>query len=600
MVASRGRRRPPVFDRIVLTGALGLALTVPAAAQPSGNLIPWLRAEAAAASAAAAGGSPVLAAGPESQGAIPPGSVIGEVRVITRDIFDPDRPGEDRRIFRLANKLHRTTRAAVIERQLLFRPGDVFSPELIEESARLLRTNDYLYDVAMKPVLRQDGKVEVEVVTRDVWTLSGGMSFGRAGGVNTTSFSVEDSNLLGTGKTLSLARIGTVDRTSNLVRFRDPNLLGSRMSLLASYAQNSDGGRQRLEVERPFFSLDSRWAAGVRLFRDDRLEQLYKGGKIATGFRHVNQALELYGGFSPGLVDGTARRWELGFTVSRDDFSNSSAFPIKGGLPGLPGSIVPKQFFTPPSDRALSYPWVRFESIQDRFVVEKDLDRIERSEDLNLGRQWHLQVGYSSPTFGGIGNRWIVQGAASDGWRPTSRQLVLAQLGASTRWHQNDAENLVAGGRVRWYVRDFGDNLFFASFGADLAHRLDGESQILLGGDSGLRGYPLRYEAGDRRLLLTLEQRFFSNRELFHLIHPGAAVFFDAGRAWFVDAPASKLDRFFQLGTGKILKDVGLGLRLGSSRSSRGAVVHLDVAFPLDRAGSVQAVQWLVSTRDTF
>jgi len=350
MLASRGHRRPPVFDRIVLTGALGLALAVPAAAQPSGNLIPWLRAEAAAVSA---GGSPVLAAGPESQGAIPPGSVIGEVRVVTRDIFDPDRPGEDRRIFRLANKLHRTTRAAVIERQLLFRPGDVFSPELVEESARLLRTNDYLYDVEMKPVLRQDGKVDVEVVTRDVWTLSGGMSFGRAGGVNTTSFSVEDSNLLGTGKTLSVARIGTVDRTSNLVRFRDPNLLGSRMSLLASYAQNSDGGRQRLEVERPFFSLDSRWAAGVRLFRDDRLEQLYRGGKIATGFRHVNQALELYGGFSPGLVNGTARRWELGFTVSRDDFSNSSSFPIKGGLPGLPGSIVPKQFFTPPPDRAL-------------------------------------------------------------------------------------------------------------------------------------------------------------------------------------------------------------------------------------------------------
>ena len=61
--------------------------------------------------------------------------------------------------------------------------------------------------------------------------------------------------------------------------------------------------------------------------------------------------------------------------------------------------------------------------------TEQDLDRIERSEDLNLGRQWHLLVGYSSPTFGGIGNRWIVQGAASDGWRPTSRQLVLAQLG---------------------------------------------------------------------------------------------------------------------------------------------------------------------------
>ncbi|MFY9822846.1 MAG: hypothetical protein WAM82_15805, partial [Thermoanaerobaculia bacterium] len=171
-------------------------------------------------------------------------------------------------------------------------------------------------------------------------------------------------------------------------------------------------------------------------------------------------------------------------------------------------------------------------------------------------------------------------------------------------WYQADAENLVAGGRLRWYARDFGDNVFYGSLGADLAHRLDGEDQLLLGGDSGLRGYPLRYQAGDRRVLFTVEQRFFSDREVFHLIHPGAAIFFDAGRAWFVDAAVNKLEQFFQdaqNANGKVLRDVGVGLRLGSSRSARGAVVHLDVAFPLDRAGAnIKSVQWLVSTRDTF
>ena len=87
----------------------------------------------------------------------------------------------------------------------------------------------------------------------------------------------------------------------------------------------------------------------------------------------------------------------------------------------------------------------------------------------------------------------------------------------------------------------------------------------------------------------------------YDLIHPGAAVFFDAGRAWFIDAPVDKYQRFFQRADGRVLRDVGLGLRLGSSRSSRGAVVHLDVAFPLDRSdASLKAVQWLVSTRDTF
>lgn len=611
MVSSPGCGRPPVFDRLVLAVAcvlVAFAVPVSAGAQPSGNLASWLRAVSTEPPTPSAE-TPVLAPGPSSPPVIPPGSIIGEVHVLNRDIFDTEKPEENHRLFRLANRLHRTTRGSVIERQLLFKPGDVFSPELVAESARLLRTNDYLYDVDVKPILRQDGKVDVEVVTRDVWTLAGGVSFGRAGGVNTTSFSAEDTNLFGTGKDLAVARIGTVDRISNLVRYSDSNLAGSRMQLLASYAQNTDGGRQRLELERPFFSLDSHWAAGMRLFRDDRLEQLYTGGKVATGFRHVNESAEVYGGFSPGLVAGTTQRWELGYTWSRDDFTSSPIFSLPD--PGfhffkalsLTKPASTKQLFAPPEDRALSYPWVRFESVENRFVVEKDLDRIQRSEDLNLGRQWSFLLGYSSAAFGGVGNRWVFQGAASNGWRPTPRQLVLSQIGASGRWF-HDAENMVAGGRVRWYVRDFGDNVFYSSVGADLAHRLDGEDQLLLGGDSGLRGYPLRYQAGDRRVLFTVEQRFFSDREIFHLIHPGAAIFFDAGRAWFVDAPIDKLERFFQdaqNANGKVLRDVGLGLRLGSSRSARGAVVHLDIAFPLDRAGAdIKAVQWLVSTRDTF
>jgi hypothetical protein len=586
MGRSRGARRPPVSDRffrLSTAAAVGGAvlLAPPAGAQPSPNLFHRLSLQAAPGEPRPA----VLGVTPPGAPAIPPGTVIGEVRVVSKDIFDAGKPGEDNRIFRLANRLHRTTRMGVIERQLLFRPGEVFSPELVEESARLLRTNDYLYDVDIQPVMREDGKVDVEVTTRDVWTLQGGVSFGRAGGRNSSSFSLEDSNFLGTGKELSLARIGTIDRTSNLVRYTDPNLLGSRVRMLLSYADNSDGGRQRFEIEQPFYSLDSRWAAGLRTFRDDRLESLYKAGKVALAFRHRNDFLELYGGLSPGLVNGSTRRWQAGFTYSRDDFSG-------------PTGQFPKKVFPLPPDRVLAYPWVRFESIQDGYVVERDLDRIQRSEDLNLGRQTSLLVGLSSPTFGGDGTRWILQSAVADGWRPTSRQILLAQLGASTRWFRGDAENLVAGGKVRWYARDFGNQVFYASLGADLAHRLDGEDQLTLGGDSGLRGYPLRYQSGDRRFLFTVEQRFFSGREIFHLAHLGAAVFFDAGQAWFVD-PLSQRDLTLKEKR-RVLKDIGLGLRIGSSRSSRGSVLHLDVAFPLDRDRSLQGLQWLVSTGETF
>ena len=45
---------------------------------------------------------------------------------------------------------------------------------------------------------------------------------------------------------------------------------------------------------------------------------------------------------------------------------------------------------------------------------------------------------------------------------------------------------------------------------------------MLLGGDNGLRGYPLRYQAGTSRALLTLEERYYTGWYPFHLFYVGA------------------------------------------------------------------------------
>ncbi|HQN38925.1 MAG TPA: hypothetical protein PLQ31_05265, partial [Thermoanaerobaculia bacterium] len=146
--------------------------------------------------------------------------------------------------------------------------------------------------------------------------------------------------------------------------------------------------------------------------------------------------------------------------------------------------------------------------------------------------------------------------------------------------------------QLRYYRRLLGEHLFHAALHLDAGHRLDADTQLLLGGDNGLRGYPLRYQEGNRRALLILEQRFFHDRELFHLVRVGAALFADLGKAWTAGEPGPP-----SLG---LLRDVGFGLRLGSSRSAEAAVVHLDVAWPLDGPRGIRRVQWLVSTRETF
>lgn len=185
--------------------------------------------------------------------------------------------------------------------------------------------------------------------------------------------------------------------------------------------------------------------------------------------------------------------------------------------------------------------------------------------------------------------RLVASVEAAGGFRLASRGLLLADAATSARRGSDGIENFLWSGRLRYYYRFSDSQLFYAALRTAATHRIDAENQLLLGGDNGLRGYPLRFLDGDRRFLFTVEQRFFSEREFFHLIRLGAAVFFDAGEAWFAGE-----------GRQRLLKDIGAGLRIGSSRSARGSVIHLDVAFPLDRSGSIQAIQWLVTTKETF
>lgn len=503
------------------------------------------------------------------------GAVVGEVRIRNKGVFDPDKPEENKRLFRLVSRLHRTTRRNVIADQILLGPGDPYTPEAVEESERILRAKSYLYEADIRPVPAGGNRVDLEVVTRDVWTLRGGVSLGRAGGENTGSVSLQDSNFLGTGKEVRFLRVDDVDRTSNVLRYLDPNLAGSRVRMELSYADNSDGGRQRFELERPFFSMDARWALGVKGFFDERVDRFYEDGRVRDRFRHERELVEVFGGVSPGLQEGRANRLLFGVTFDRERFGPD------GGLDS--DSLIP-------TDRELAYPWIGFESIEDRFVEERQLESIERVEDLNLGRQVRWRLGWSTPALGADRDRLIGEASIGGGWRPTPRQLLLGSLAGGLRVGEEGAENQIVGGRLRYYNRNFGRNVFFVGLEGELGENLDEERQFLLGGDSGLRGYPLRFQEGDRRLLLTLEQRFFSAREFFSLVHLGAAVFFDAGRAWYRD---DRVDR-------EILKDVGIGLRIGSSRSSSGTLVHLDLAFPLDGDDRIERVQWLVSTSESF
>ena len=504
------------------------------------------------------------------------GAVVGAIAIRVDDVFDTSLPEEDRWLFRLANRLHPRTREWVVRQQLLFREGEPYRGRLLVESERLLRANRYFYDAWVQPTRVHDGLVDVEVAVRDVWTLTAGAGASRSGGENSYRLEIEDTNFLGTGKDLTLEWQSTVDRDWTLLRYRDFNLAGSRARLEAWYATYSDGHLRDLVLERPFFALDERWSIAVRARREVSVDDLYWRGEVSDSFGHREELAEVSGGLSRGLREGRAWRWLGGLTYRRDRFTVAAEDPDA----------------TLPLDRELAYPWVGVERVEDAFVTAHDLDQIVRTEDLQFGTWLRLKLGWTTTLVGSEPNHAIIDATLRRGLDLGPDRLLFLEGHAAGRWASSGGEDAVVGGSARHYWRDLGRHLLFVGLQADAAHDLDRDRQLLLGGDNGLRGYPLRFQDGDRRLLLTVEQRFYTDRQILRLAHLGGAVFVDVGRSWFDEGPSEP--------GGGWLADIGLGLRLGLSRSGRGTMLHVDVAYPLKRSPDVPGVQLLISTKESF
>jgi hemolysin activation/secretion protein len=505
------------------------------------------------------------------------GARIGTIRILPREIFDTSLPAENTSLLRLANRLHIETRVATIEAQLLFRSGDRYDGRQRRENERLIRSVRYLYDAHITPVAWHDGVVDLEVVTRDVWTLNPGVSFGRQGGANSSGFEIEELNLLGLGSQLSAGYRSNVDRNSTVFLYRDRQIGSSWWGVSAKYSDNSDGRATELILDHPFYALDVHWAGGASFSDDRRVDSRYDLGEVVGEYGVHARYATAYGGWSAGLRNGYTQRWTAGVTSDEKAFS------------AVPFTTLPT---TLPSDRKLVYPWVASEWIQDDFREARNRDQIERTEDVAMGWRARVQLGYASGTFGADRSAMLLDASASRGIEPTPRQSWLFSATATGRHEGGRFADAVVSGSARYYFRQSERRLLYAALGFDAGSRLDAEHVIQLGGDNGLRGYPLRYQGGTGRWLFTLEQRAFTNWFPFRLVNVGGAAFVDVGGTWG--------DNPFGSRSQGVLKDIGVGLRLGNSRSALGNVLHVDIAFPLDGGKSIDKLQFLVGTKRSY
>jgi hypothetical protein len=313
---------------------------------------------------------------------------------------------------------------------------------------------------------------------------------------------------------------------------------------------------------------------------DDRIESLYNAGNVVSQYRHREKQAEVFGGWSAGLVDGWVRRWSLG--VSLQDVAYAPE----------PGRAAPSPL---PPDERLVAPFVRYELIEDRFERELNRNLIGRPEFFALGLASTIQLGRASTGLGSSRNAWLYSATVSRGFEPAADHTLIVAAKLSGQLSDGHARHQRLGAQAQYYQQQGKRWLFFAGASADMLTGVDPVEVLLLGGDNGLRGYPLRYQSGTRRALFTVEERFYTDLYVWRLFRVGGAAFFDLGRAWGgADIGATNTVNPGWLG------NVGVGLRIVSARAAFSNVLHVDVALPLNATPDIKKVQFLVKTKASF
>lgn len=506
-------------------------------------------------------------------------AVVGDIRVVRHNVFDEDNPDENNRLYRWANRLHKVTQNSVVTNRLLFTSGERYQSTLLKESERILRELSFIYDAEVRPYRICGERVDVEVVTRDTWTFFPTLSLSRSGGSNSSEFGIRDSNILGSGKAMAIRRESDDERTGYTIQYRDPAIFGSWYRASLVYSENDDGELKRITLGRPFYSLDTQWSVGLRYHDETREEALYFRSDEVAEFEHSLEDNALFAGLSRGRDGDKVRRWLFGYNEEKHAFARSDTRYQPDELPG---------------DRELSYPWVGFESVEDKFRTAVNFNSLQRTEDLYIGESWNLRMGMADDSIAGDRNQLVLSGHYSNTHRADDDHLLTTRFDLNGQWDRDisDWENLRVSTEARYHYRQSEKWLLFGKLRLDYANNLTAEQQLTLGGDNGLRGYEKKYQTGDRGFLFSLEQRYYSDWHLYNLVRVGGAAFFDVGRVWFSGQDNGS--------NGDVLANLGLGLRFVSSRAEVGSVLHIDFALPMMKDDDVDSLQILVTVSDTF
>jgi hypothetical protein len=507
---------------------------------------------------------------------------IEGIDVVALDVIEPRDPAPE-----ALNWFHVTSRAHIVEREMLLKVGDQYDRDLVAETERNLRVRQVSVVLVVPTKGSAPDRLRLLVVTKDVWSLR--VNFEPVfvnGHLQSLYLQPSEENLFGRHKTIN-ANVFLERATYSLgIGYSDPRIGGSRIQTAwsANVVWNCrtgdvEGSNGTFFYGKPLYAKSTRWgwSAAARWNQGVVRPMGTTGQSICSG----DQAVALDFKVTPGNDNVPYQYYRdtiEGQLTAVRSFGVAEKADVSFGLetdrrvyepPDLSGhpEVVREAFLSllPVSDMRIS-PFAQVHAYPNRYLRVLNFEVLGLQEDYALGYDLWLR-GY--PALQALGSTRNLMGVYGGAGYTAPFEDGLARVYASSTVELSAPET--TDGQVLAGVRVVTPGLAFGRVVLD-GYVLDRFANYLnptysLGGTTRLRGYRTQAFVGPNVVVTNVELRTRPVEILS--VQVGAVAFYDVGNA------------FYDFSSMSLRHGAGAGLRFLLPQVER-IGFRIDVGFPLN------------------
>ncbi len=316
------------------------------------------------------------------------GKIIRKIDITTLDPFGYSEVDTTikptKYVHKLGNTLHNKTRKFAIGNLLLIKKNKPLDSLLVKESERLIRSQRFIRSVNIQTKLVSENSDSVDVFIRvlDGWSLVPDFTTS----TSTSTFRLKDKNFFGTGHEFvnTYRKSLTTSKDAYSTSYTVPNIMNTFVKTTLSYQIDiNDNYGKFINIERPFFSVYTRWAGGVYFGQQFRKEISLEPNLISQTQNFKYNIKDYWAGYSHQVFKGNTEA--------------NRAINLITSVRFLDTKYIERPEFLYDSLRVYSNEKFFLTSIglsSRKFTQDKDLFNFNVTEDVASGIIYNLTGGY--------------------------------------------------------------------------------------------------------------------------------------------------------------------------------------------------------------